>query len=174
MTTALLLIDIQQGLFDEAPVYRGDEMVRNAATLLARARAASIPILHVQHDGGSGDSLEKGTPGFEIHAAVAPRAGEHRIEKSHCSSFLNTGLDAKLKALGVTDIVVAGLQTDFCIDTACRVAHSLGYRVTLAEDAHSTFDTDLLTAPQIIAHTSRIIKDRFARMIPTAAINFGA
>jgi nicotinamidase-related amidase len=174
MTTALLLIDIQQGLFDEAPIYRGEEMVKNAASLLERARKAGIPVVHVQHDGGKGDSLEKGTPGFETHPAVKPRAGEHRIVKSHCSSFSNTGLDEKLKSLGVTDLVVAGLQTDFCIDTACRVAHSLGYKVTLAEDAHSTFDSALLPAEKIIAHTSNIIKDRFARMVPASAINFGA
>jgi nicotinamidase-related amidase len=174
MTTALLLIDIQQGLFDEGPIYRAEEMVKNAANLLAKARAAGIPIVHVQHDGGKGDSLEKGQPGFDVHPAVAPRPGEHRVVKTHCSSFVSTGLDAKLKELGVTDLVIAGLQTDFCIDTACRVAHSLGYKVTLAEDAHSTFDSNLLTAPQIIAHTSNIIKNRFARMIPTDTINFGA
>jgi nicotinamidase-related amidase len=173
MATALLLIDIQQGLFDEGPIHRAEEVVRNAALLLERARQAGIPVIHVQHDGGKGDSLEKGTPGWDPHPAVAPRAGEHRIEKSHCSSFLNTGLDAKLKDLGITDLVVAGLQTDYCIDTACRVAHSLGYGVTLAEDAHSTFDTQLLTAPQIIAHTNAILKDRFARFLPTHSINFG-
>ena len=173
MATALLLIDIQQGLFDEGPIYRAEEMVKNAASLLAKARAAGIPIVHVQHDGGAGDSLEKGKPGFDTHPAVAPKAGEHRVTKIHCSSFVDTGLDAKLKELGVTDLVIAGLQTDFCIDTACRVAHSLGYKVTLAEDAHSTFDSNLLTAQQIIAHTSNIIKNRFARMIPAAAITFG-
>lgn len=173
MTTALIMIDIQQGLFDEGPIYRVEDMLKNAASLLERARKSGIPIVHVQHDGGKGDSLEQGKPGFETHPAVAPRPGEHRVVKTHCSSFVNTGLDAKLKQLGVTDLVIAGLQTDFCIDTACRVAHSLGYKVTLAEDAHSTFDSSLLTAPQIIAHTSNIIKNRFARMIPAAAITFG-
>ncbi len=173
MATALLLIDIQQGLFEEGPIYRAEEVVRNAALLLDRARSAGIPVIHVQHDGGKGDSLEKGMPGWETHPAVAPRTGEHRIEKTHCSSFLNTGLDAKLKDLGVTDVVIAGLQTDYCIDTACRVAHSLGYKVTLAEDAHSTFDTQLLTAAQIIAHTGNILKDRFARFLPTHSIQFG-
>ena len=46
----------------------------NAADLLARARSAGIPVIHIQHDGGSGDTLCKGTEGFDIHPAVSPQA----------------------------------------------------------------------------------------------------
>src|SRR5581483_10017549 len=135
MTTALLMIDIQQGMWMEpTPPYQGDAMLKNAAGLLEKARAARIPVIHIRHDGGPGDLLHEGEPGFAIRPEVAPKAGEKTITKYHCSSFRDTGLDAELKKLGVDKLVIAGMQTDFCIDTACRFAHGLGYDVTLAED----------------------------------------
>jgi nicotinamidase-related amidase len=173
MATALLLIDIQKGMWMEAAKpYKGEAMLKNAADLLARARSAGIPIIHIQHDGGSGDTLCKGTEGFDIHPAVSPQAGETRIVKSHCSSFRDTGLDAALKRLGVDKVVIAGMQTDFCVDTACRIAHGLGYEVILAEDAHSTMDNSVMTAEQLIAYHGGLLKDRFAKFQPAAAIAF--
>ena len=103
---------------------------------------------------------------------MAPKPGEQVITKYHCSSFRDTGLDAALKKLGVDKLVVAGMQTDFCIDTACRVAHGLGYDVTLAEDAHTTLDNDAMTAEQLIAYHGGLLKDRFATFKPAAAITF--
>jgi nicotinamidase-related amidase len=173
MTTALLLIDIQKGMWMEAAKpYKGEAMLKNAADLLAKARSAGIPIIHIQHDGGSGDTLCKGTEGFDIHPAVAPAPGETRIVKSHCSSFRDTGLDVELKKRGIDKLVIAGMQTDFCVDTACRVAHGLGYDVTLAEDAHSTMDNSAMTAERLIAYHGNLLKDRFAIFKPAASIIF--
>jgi nicotinamidase-related amidase len=174
MATALLLIDIQKGMWMEAAKpYKGEAMLKNAADLLARARKAGIPIIHIQHDGGPEDPLHEGAEGFDIHPQVAPQPGEKRIVKYHCSSFRDTGLDAELKKLGVDKLVIAGMQTDFCVDTACRVAHGLGYDVTLAEDAHSTMDNPTMTAAQLIAYHGGLLKDRFAKFQPAAQIQFG-
>jgi nicotinamidase-related amidase len=173
MTTALLMIDIQKGMWMEAsPPYQGEAMLKNASDLLARARKAGIPVIHIQHDGGPGDTLQKGTEGFDIRPEVAPRSGEKTIVKTHCSSFRDTGLDAELRKLGVDKLVIAGMQTDFCIDTACRVAHGLGYDVTLAEDAHSTMDNSAMTAEQLIAYHGGLLKDRFATFKPASSIQF--
>ena len=84
--------------------------------------------------------------------------GEPLIGKRQCSAFQGTDLHGRLSALGVRQIVVAGLQTQFSIDTACRVAVTLGYSVVLASDSHTTFDTPILTAAQIIAHHHRTLR----------------
>ncbi len=173
MTTALLMIDIQQGMWMEPkPPHNDKTFLENASALLEKARAARIPVIHIRHDGGKGDPLHEGEEGFAIRPEVAPKAGEKTITKYHCSSFRDTGLDAELKKLGVDNVVVAGMQTDFCIDTACRIAHGLGYNVTLAEDAHTTLDNPTMTAEQLIAYHSGLLRDRFARFKPVAEIDF--
>jgi nicotinamidase-related amidase len=173
MTTALLMIDIQQGMWmEEKPPHNDQAFLKNAAALLEKARAARIPVIHIRHDGGEGDPLHEGHEGFAIRPEVAPKPGEKIVTKYHCSSFRDTGLDAELKKLGVDKLVVAGMQTDFCIDTACRVAHGLGYDVTLAEDAHTTLDNSTMSAEQLIAYHGGLLKDRFATFQPTAKIDF--
>ena len=173
MTTALLMIDIQEGMWMESkPPHNDQAFLRNAAALLAKARAKGVPVIHIRHDGGEGDPLHEGHAGFAIRPEVAPKPSEKTITKYHCSSFRDTGLDAELRKLGVDKLVIAGMQTDFCIDTACRVAHGLGYDVTLAEDAHTTLDNSTMTAEQLIAYHGGLLKDRFATFAPAAKIEF--
>lgn len=159
MATALLVIDLQRGMFDmEVRPYAGDEVLSRVAGLLGRARQGGIPVLHVRHDGGAGDELERGTPGWDIHPAVAPLDGEPVIDKERCSAFHGTDLRERLQARGVDRLVVAGMQTDFCIDTTCRAAGDLGYSVTLVSDGHTTFDMPDLPAARIVAHHNSILQ----------------
>jgi len=173
MTTGLLLIDLQRGMFmDKTKPHDGEAVLARAASLLGRARRQGAPVLHVQHDGGAGDLLGKPGPGWEIHPDVAPRAGEPVIEKSRCSAFPGSDLDARLKSLGITRLVIAGMQTEYCIDTNCRAAADLGYKVVLAKDAHTTFDTPVLSATQIIAHHNRTLSGSFVELTAASDIAF--
>ena len=157
MAAALLVVDLQQGMFSQkqAP-HEGEAVLARVASLLGRARAAGVPVLHVRHDGGPGDPLERGIVGWEIHPAVAPRDNEPVIDKDRCSAFDRTDMQARLAVLGIGRLVVAGMQTEFCIDTNCRAAHALGYAVILVSDGHTTFDTPSLTAAQVIEHHTRV------------------
>lgn len=169
---ALLLIDIQQGMFGPEEVCREPErLLANAADLLARARAAGVPVVYVQHCENEG-SLAHKSAGWQIRPEVAPRAGEPVTEKWACSSFYKTDLDERLRAAGVRHLVIAGLQTEFCIDTACRVAQSLGYAVTLASDAHSTFDNSVLGAAKIIEHHNRVLSGIVEKVAPVSEVAF--
>ena len=153
MPTALLLIDIQQGLFTHPlEPYQGDAVVARIAALLKRARHRHVPVFHVRHDGGEGSALAKGSPGWFHHSAVAPRGDEPIIDKMHSSAFHDTDLRDRLSRNGIDHLIVAGLQTEYCVDSACRTAVALGYRVTLVEDGHTTYDTPVLSAVQIVMH----------------------
>lgn len=170
--TALLLIDIQQGLFGPEEIcHEPERLLANAAGLLNRARTAGVPVFHVQHSEKEG-SLVPRSAGWQIRPEVAPREEEPVTEKWAASSFYNTDLDQRLRAAGVGRLVIAGLQTEFCIDTACRVAQSLGYAVTLAGDAHSTMDNPLLKADQIIRHHNRVLSGILEKVAPAADIAF--
>jgi nicotinamidase-related amidase len=151
--TVLLVIDVQNDLIDgEMPAYRPDETLGVISGLIEQARAAKTPVIYVQHEEEGYAPMNRGADGWQIHPAVAPVPGERIIHKVACDSFYGTPLRSELDALGVTHLVVTGMQTDMCIDTACRRALSLDYDVTLVADGHTTFDTEHATAAQIIAH----------------------
>jgi len=157
MKTALLVIDVQVGIIDYFQAYNKDRVLANIDDLLTKARAARIPVVYIRHDGGKGDPLEAHTDGWTIHQRVAPVDGEPIVEKRSCSSFYETPLQAILEKSGISRLIVTGCQTEYCVDTACRHATTLGFDVTLAGDGHATIDNDLLKAEQIIAHHNRAL-----------------
>lgn len=139
---ALLIIDIQNDYFPGGPmaVEGASEAAHNAARLLARYRALGRPIVHIQHlsvRAGAGFLLP-GTSGAEIHASVAPQAGEIVLQKNFPNAFRQTELLPTLQGLDVSQLVVAGMMTHMCIDTTVRAAFDLGFQVTLAHDACAT------------------------------------
>ena len=80
-------------------------------------------------------------------------------------AFYKTNLHQHLSTHGIKKLIIAGIQSEFCVDTTCRQACcSLDYDVTLVIDAHSTWNTDLLTAPQIIAHHNSLLSDWFVTL----------
>jgi nicotinamidase-related amidase len=178
---ALVIVDVQLGMFTAAPpVYRGAEVLAAIGQVLERARAAGVPVIYIQHDGQGDSPLRPDTPGWPIHPQIAPRPGEMVIRKRFPDSFQETRLAESLEAWGVRRLVFAGIQTDYCVDTTCRRAFSLGFDVTLVADAHTTWDSaafwkesgDTLRAEQIIAHYNRVLGDGFARVVPAAALRF--
>lgn len=163
--TALLVIDVQVCNFEEsAPVYGGSDLLSKISGLIALARAAGVPVVYVQHCGPEGAVDEPGTPGWEIHPAVAPIEGDVVIQKRHPDAFQDTNLQRELESRGIERLIITGIQTEYCVDSTCRRAYSLGYDVTLVKDAHSTWDTDRLTAPQIIAHHNAVLGGWFVTL----------
>jgi nicotinamidase-related amidase len=79
------------------------------------------------------------------------------VGKATPDSFHETRLQAELEARGIVKLVIAGIQTECCVDTTCRRAASLGYQTTLVRDAHSTWDSRTLSAAQIIAHHNALL-----------------
>ncbi|MEM7701431.1 MAG: cysteine hydrolase family protein [Pseudomonadota bacterium] len=152
MTKALVIIDVQKGMFIAGDPHNGDRVVETLANVLDQARSAATPVFFVQHDGGKGSPLDPDKDGFAFHEALTPRAGEDVTVKRFCNAFQDTDLLAKLTDAGVEEIVVGGMQTEFCVDTAVRGAFERGLKVTLIADGHTTFDTPALSAERIIAH----------------------
>jgi nicotinamidase-related amidase len=86
--TALVMIDLQntyrQGIMQLEGV---EPAVAEAARLLARARAAGIPVFHVMHDAGEGSPYDVRAEIGQISDEVAPIAGEPVIVKNFPSAF---------------------------------------------------------------------------------------
>lgn len=136
---ALLLIDIQNDYFKGGhfPLAGMEKATRNAQKILADFRAQGLPVIHIKHiaEGDTAAFFKPDTVGSEIHPLVAPAVGETVLIKHFPNSFRETGLDAKLKSLGVTTIHVAGAQTNMCVDTTTRAGFDLGYRMVIHESA---------------------------------------
>lgn len=71
---------------------------------------------------------------------AVPEAGETVLWKHGSSAFHGTGLDAHLKARGISELVVAGVVAAFCVTSTVRQASDRGYRVLLPQDALLGFD----------------------------------
>lgn len=141
---AVLVIDMQEGMADRIrsgrPTATPDAPNRIAA-LLARARAAGLPVIHVLHDDPHPESpFRKGEPGAEPMPCAVPQAGEAVFWKHGSAAFHGTGLDAQLRSQGITELVVAGAVAAFCVTSTVRQASDLGYRVFLPQDALLGFD----------------------------------
>ena len=151
MSSALLVIDVQRNMFEGTPsVYRGVELLATLSALVARARAAGMPVIFVRNCGAVGDVDEPGTEGWELSPALPRLVGEPIVDKSSPDAFVETNLDALLRARGVRSVIVCGLQSEYCVQATCRGARERGYEVTLASDGHSTFDSEGATAAEVI------------------------
>lgn len=156
---ALLIIDVQVGLMALMSAAVRDSVLPKIKTLLRRARASGIPVIYIQHDGAHGHPLETHTEGWKIYPSLKPADGEDIVRKRESDSFFETPLQQKLKKRRIAHLIVAGAMTEYCVDTTCRRATSLGYDVTLASDAHLTRDNGVLTAAKIIAHHNFVLRD---------------
>ncbi len=167
MTTTLIIIDVQNAILsglasaERQPVIDAalHAVVARLAVVKARARAAGVPVILVQHDGSGDHRLRTGSDGWRLRAEIAPLPGDIVVRKTACDSFYQTDLQARLDTPGATHLVIGGCMTPYCIDTTARRAVSLGYDVTLLEDGHMTADLNGLTFDQIIAHHNAVLGD---------------
>lgn len=172
MKKALLIIDVQNGMFTEGnEVYRSVNLLENLNELINQARSAHTSIFYIQHNGPVGHPLEYGTNGWEIHPKISPQNRDVIIQKTTPDSFFNTTLEKELKIHGIEHLIITGIQTEACVDTTCRRAFSAGFQVTLASDTHSTWSSDEITAQQIINHHNSVLR-WFATVIPSTEIIF--
>ena len=150
--SALLIIDVQRGLFDAAPrPFEADAVVARINALAAKARTAGAPVIFIQHE-REASALAYGTDGWALERGLVVQAGDQHLRKTTPDSFLRTDLLALLEAQGTQTLVICGYATEFCVDTTTRRAAALGFPVTMAADAHTTHDKPHASAAQIRAH----------------------
>lgn len=166
--TALLLIDVQNIMFsyEGGSLCNEQQVLQNITSLREKAQQSNVPIIYIQHTDPSSDSiLSEGKDTWEIHRDVRPLPTDIVIQKSSWDAFYQTTLHKKLQELEIEKLVFAGMQTEFCLDTTCRRAYSLGYKENiLVKDAHSTFDTAVLSASKIVEHHNNTLGGRFVTL----------
>jgi len=152
MPTALLVVDVQNILCTGTSKARDVEAVIGRINTVSRkARAAGALVVVVQHE-TTGGELDHGTDAWKLAPSLELHSTDVLLRKTASDAFLRTGLSELLASRGVTDLIVCGLQSEFCVDSTVRRAMALGYPVVLVADGHTTVDNGVLSAGQIAAH----------------------
>lgn len=149
-TTALIVVDLQKGIALIPTPHPISGIVENTNRLAEAFRAHGLPVVRVTVAGGAPGRIEARRPGGGERPAdwadPIPELSQHpddvTVVKRTWGAFTGTGLDEKLKALGVTQVVVTGVATSIGVESTARQAHEHGYHVTLATDAMTDSNLD--------------------------------
>jgi nicotinamidase-related amidase len=114
--------------------------LKNISTLIDQAHTTGTPIIFIQDN----DVDEIGSPGWQIHPAIAPQTEDLVIRKPETDAFYGTTLQQELESRGLEHLIIVGCKSEVCIDATCRKAIDLGYHVTLVSEAHSTTGNPVL------------------------------
>jgi len=175
--TVLIVIDVQQAFNDPSWGQRNNPLAEaNIAALLAGWRDQQRPIVHVQHRSPRMESLfHPERPGFKVKPEAQPMPGEPVIYKAVNSSFIDTDLEARLRAAGATTLVIAGITTDHCVSTTTRMAGNFGFTTYIVSDATATFerhgpDGRRFSAEEMHDTALASLNGEFATVIDTASV----
>jgi nicotinamidase-related amidase len=172
--SALVMIDCQNTYTRDAMALDGvAAALEEAVTLLRRARAAGIPIIHIQHDEGEGTPYDIRAEIGQIVDLVAPQGDEPVIVKHFPDSFVQTDLDDRLKAVSARNLVLAGFMTHMCVNSTARGAFNLGYSATVVGNATATRSlpgpTGVVSSEVLQSASLAAIADLFGVVVPDVA-----
>jgi nicotinamidase-related amidase len=147
--TALVVIDLQNGIVSLPTVHPIGDVVKRAGALADTFRRHSLPVVLVNVDAGPPGRTEQArrTRDFpagstDLISELNQQPRDHLVTKRTWGAFTNTDLDAHLKSLGVTQVVIVGVATSAGVESTARHAHELGFNVVLAVDAMTDTNSD--------------------------------
>jgi len=151
---ALLVIDMLNDFIKpDGALYIGEEagrVTKEIETILSNARREGMPIIYIC-DNHRADDAEfnmfkahcvRGTKGAEIVEELAPQPGDYIIPKRRYSAFFGTDLDATLREMGVSELVLVGVCTNICVLYTAADARMLNYEVTVVKNGVASFSRE--------------------------------
>ncbi|WP_027800709.1 isochorismatase family protein [Paraburkholderia dilworthii] len=155
--TAIVVIDLQQGIVAMPTAHPTAHVVERAAVLAEAFRRHGLPVVLVNVAGGAPGRAEQSratgnfSAGFsDLVPELNRQASDHLVTKHTWGAFTNTDLEAYLRKQGVTQIVLAGVSTSIGIESTARFAHELGLNIAFA--------TDSMTDLHLDAHTNSLTR----------------
>lgn len=123
-----MVVDTQKLITNEK-LYNFPEFVSKVEKLIDTARKNRIEVIYVRHDDGPESELTKGTDGFEIYEKFKPSEEEKLFDKHVNSAFKEMGLLEYLIRKEEKEIIIVGLQTDYCIDATIKCGFEHGFNI---------------------------------------------
>jgi nicotinamidase-related amidase len=174
MTTGLVVIDMQVGLFEgEPPCHDAVGVVERINTLARAVREKGGSVFLIQHENDT--SYAPGARLWQLLPALDHQSGDVYVGKTACDCFYQSNLEESLHARGIDRLLVTGCATELCVDTTIRVAASKDYEVVVVGDGHTTKNRPVLKAEEIIAHHNWVwsillIPGRSIKVVATAEL----
>jgi len=161
---ALLIIDMQKGSFTaDTPRFDTKGVVKRMNALAVLFRALKLPVIYIQHDGTGSGEFEKNSRDWELLDSLEVEPTDVLIDKYANDVFYNSELQATLKKLNISELLITGCATDFCVEATVQSALAKDYDITVVSDGHTTGERPHLTAVQVIEHYNWV----WQQMIPT-------
>ena len=158
---ALMVIDVQNSLVLAEPFAVG-EVISNIKMLIERCRLNNIEVIYIQHNDEIGGELEPNSDGWQIYGEISPNASEKIICKNYNSAFKGTSLKEYLNNQGINQLIITGMQTEYCIDTTCKVAFEYGFELIIPEKTNTTFNNGSILAEDLYEYYNfNIFNGRF-------------
>ncbi|HWS30622.1 MAG TPA: cysteine hydrolase family protein [Clostridia bacterium] len=163
--SCFLVVDVQNLLVEDC-TYRGHEMLDTIKRLLAFCRKKGVEIVYVRHEEKNG-ALTKDTEPWQIYSEVAPLGGERVFDKRHSSSFYQTGLKEYLREKGIQTIILAGMETGFCINATVQAGFEHGFEMLIPESGHTAGDygAPFMSAERSVTYHNALWDGRFGRVL---------
>jgi nicotinamidase-related amidase len=141
--TALIVIDLQKGIVDGNFMHPIGDILDRTRALLEVFRAKDLPVVLVNVAGRAPGRTEQGPRGdisfsdgwTDLLAELNRQPSDIVVTKRSWGAFATTDLEQKLRARGVTQVVVTGVATSGGVEATARQAYEQGFNVTLALDA---------------------------------------
>jgi nicotinamidase-related amidase len=156
---ALLVMDVQNGIVERFAEH-AEPLLSELAQTIAAARTADVPVIYVRiafRDGtpevssrnkvfgervGS-NAMSETSEATQVHAAVAPGAGDIVVTKKRVSAFTGSDLDVVLRSLDVDSLVLTGIATSGVVLSTLRQAADLDYGLTVLRDCCADADAEV-------------------------------
>ncbi|WP_298555834.1 isochorismatase family protein [uncultured Algibacter sp.] len=161
---ALLVIDMQKGSFtSKTPRYDTNGIIQRINKIAAVFRAKNLPVIYIQHDGTGTGEFEKESIEWENLNDLMVKQNDILIDKYANDVFYKSKLQSKLNKLQVSELIITGCATDFCVESTVQSALTKDYNITVVKDGHTTGERPSLKAKEVIDHYNWVWKN----MIPT-------
>lgn len=162
--TALLVVDVQNALVAERP-FDIEEVINNIKRLIDSCRKNNVDIIYVQHNDEIGGELEPLSEGWKIYREICPDKNDKIICKNYNSAFKETSLKEYLESKGINQLIITGMQTEYCIDATIKAAFEYGYSLIIPEKTNTTFDNGSISSEELYKfYNYRIWNIRFGKL----------
>ena len=159
MNDALLVMDVQNGIVERF-AEQAEPLLSELAQTIAAARTANVPVIYVRiafRDGtpevssrnktfaerAGSNAMSETSEATQVHAAVAPQAGDIVVTKKRVSAFTGSDLDVVLRSLDADSLVLTGIATSGVVLSTLRQAADLDYGLTVLRDCCADGDAEV-------------------------------